>query len=323
MSYVPFLAGKDHLVAGNARLEAIDYTAFTAGPAVGGLLVQLVAAPAALAAGRQLPDIGAAAWPGPGPGARAGRGRRRADAHGDLGGRDLRGAQSGAACRDGYRRPADAVRDRVDLRPAGLPGSRSSALAGSVRSCWPSGGRRAGGRAECDEDNREGLGAPRVMRLTLAVTTPFILIMPLAHAGWQIAFYAAGAFVSWFGSAVFNVAHEPAPGPVPSAAARPDERDDELRQWGTMPHGGHRRGARPGARGPAGAVGFRCVLCRRRPAGANPVLARGPGQRSLGRREGQWMPCGGHGSIALSAPVARPPRAGGEVRRLQPPGRLR
>ena len=40
----------------------------------------------------------------------------------------------------------------------------------------------------------------------LAMTTPVMLVMPLSQAGWRLALYPAGAFVSWFGSAVFNVA---------------------------------------------------------------------------------------------------------------------
>ncbi len=50
MTYVPSLVEPARLIAGNSRLEAVDFAAFTGGPAVGGLLVQLVTAPLALVA---------------------------------------------------------------------------------------------------------------------------------------------------------------------------------------------------------------------------------------------------------------------------------
>ncbi|MGH3493916.1 MAG: MFS transporter, partial [Sciscionella sp.] len=48
-SYLPFLVGRDHLVDGNAKLQGTQSVAQVAGPSVGGLLVQLVTAPFALA----------------------------------------------------------------------------------------------------------------------------------------------------------------------------------------------------------------------------------------------------------------------------------
>jgi predicted MFS family arabinose efflux permease len=47
-TYLPALIGKEHLVEGNAKLEASDSVAETAGPGLGGLLVQLLTAPMAV-----------------------------------------------------------------------------------------------------------------------------------------------------------------------------------------------------------------------------------------------------------------------------------
>lgn len=48
-SYLPFLVGRERLVEGNAKLQATQSVAQVAGPSVGGLLVQLLTAPYAIA----------------------------------------------------------------------------------------------------------------------------------------------------------------------------------------------------------------------------------------------------------------------------------
>lgn len=48
-AYLPALLGREHLVEGNAKLEASGTVARIAGPGVGGLLVQLLSAPVAIA----------------------------------------------------------------------------------------------------------------------------------------------------------------------------------------------------------------------------------------------------------------------------------
>jgi hypothetical protein len=73
----------------------------------------------------------------------------------------------------------------------------------------------------------------------LATTTPVMLVMPLSAAGWRLVLYPAGAFVSWFGSAVFNVAQ---------LTLRQRVCPEEMRgrvnatmrfvMWGSMPLGG-------------------------------------------------------------------------------------
>jgi MFS family permease len=48
-SYLPHLVGKEHLVDGNAKLEIVRSASVLGGPTVGGLLVQLLTAPVAIA----------------------------------------------------------------------------------------------------------------------------------------------------------------------------------------------------------------------------------------------------------------------------------
>lgn len=56
-SYLPFLVGRQRLVEGNAKLQATQSVAQVAGPSVGGLLVQLLTAPYAIAT-----DAGSYLW---------------------------------------------------------------------------------------------------------------------------------------------------------------------------------------------------------------------------------------------------------------------
>jgi MFS family permease len=48
-SYLPHLVGREHLVEGNARLEAVRAVSQIAGPAIAGLVIQALTAPAAVA----------------------------------------------------------------------------------------------------------------------------------------------------------------------------------------------------------------------------------------------------------------------------------
>ena len=48
-SYLPFLVGREHLVEGNSKLQGTQSVAQVAGPSLGGLLVQLLTAPYAIA----------------------------------------------------------------------------------------------------------------------------------------------------------------------------------------------------------------------------------------------------------------------------------
>lgn len=60
-SYVPVLVGRDHIVEGNAKLQATQSVAQTVGPALGGTLLRVMAAPLLLV-GNALTYLVSAAW---------------------------------------------------------------------------------------------------------------------------------------------------------------------------------------------------------------------------------------------------------------------
>ncbi len=245
MSYVPFLVGRERLVAGNSRLEAVDFAAFTGGPAAGGLLVQLVTAPAALVADAASFGVSALLL---------GRVRRREPAPEVAEAEKLR-----SAIRSGLvlvtRNPAlravmttgallmlfetawTAIQPVFIVRRLGL----SPTAYGFLLAVGAAGGL-AGALSAARVVAR--FGTSRVMRLALAVTTPFLLIMPFAQANWLITLYAAGAFVSWFGSAVFNVSQMS----LRQSLCPPDmlgrmNATMRFAMWGSMPLGGLAGGA--------------------------------------------------------------------------------
>jgi MFS family permease len=245
MAYVPFLAGRDHLITGTARLEAVDFTAFTAGPAVGGLLVQLVTAPAALVADgasyvvsallvrtikarEPMPDVAeserlhTAMWAGillvirhPG----------------------LRAVMTTGALLMLFETAWTSIQPVFLVRELGL----SPAVYGALLAAGAAGGLAG---ALCAERIANRIGTPRVMRLALATTTPFILIMPLTQPGWRVACYVAGAFISWFGSAVFNVAQMSLrQGLCPPRMLGRMNATMRFAMWGSMPLGALAGGA--------------------------------------------------------------------------------
>lgn len=243
MSYVPFLAGQN-LIVGNALLEGVDYAAFTAGPAAGGLLVQLVAAPAALVADCASYLVSAlllGAIQGREPPAPASAERLhnaiRAGVTLVIRHPALRAVMTTGALLMLSETAWTSIQPIFLIRTLGL----APALYGVLLAAGSSGGllgalsaARIGGL----------LGTPRLMRLALGATTPFILIMPFARPGWQISLYAVGAFVSWFGSAIFNVAQMS----LRQSLCPPDmlgrmNATMRFAMWGTMPLGGLAGGA--------------------------------------------------------------------------------
>jgi MFS family permease len=129
--------------------------------------------------------------------------------------------------------PAGAWIDRLRRRPVlRLPAT----MYGLLLAVGAAGGLAG---ALCASRVIQRFGASRVVRLMLATTTSVMLVMPLSEAGWRLALYPAGAFVSWSGSAVFNVAQ---------LTLRQRVCPEEMRgrvnvtmrfvMWGSMPLGG-------------------------------------------------------------------------------------
>jgi MFS family permease len=245
MSYVPFLAGEDHLMAGNARLEAIEFTAFTGGPAAGGLLVQLLSAPMALAADGASYLVSALLLSGirarePVPVKAAAEPLRSAVWAGItlvIRHPALRAVMTTGALLMLFETAWTSIQPVFLIRTLGLAPAQYGALLAVGA---------AGGLAGALSATRiiGRVGTPNVMRLALATTTPFILIMPFAQHGWQITCYVVGAFVSWFGSAVFNVAQMSLrQGLCPPEMRGRMNATMRFAMWGTMPLGGLAGGA--------------------------------------------------------------------------------
>jgi MFS family permease len=249
MSYVPFLVGRDRLMKANSRLEAVDYTAFTVGPGLGGALVQVLTAPVALVADAVSYGI---AW------LFVNRIRGREPVRDD---EDAPTTSSG----DRRERMWPQIRSGIDI-VVRSPALRAVMAAGAMLmlfdTAWMaiqpvflvreiglppvvygvlialgSAGGLAG--ALCADPVVRWFGMARVLRLSFAITTPFMLLMPFAEKDWRVLLYALGAFTSSFGAAVFNVAQVT----LRQVVSPPDligrvNATMRFAMWGAMPVGG-------------------------------------------------------------------------------------
>jgi MFS family permease len=240
MSYVPSLVARRRLVAANSRLEAIEYGAFTSGPAIGGLLVQVLTAPFAivtdalsyLASGLLISAIRARESP-PSPAGRRGLWPEIWEGVAFVIRQPLlRPVMIAGSMLMLFETAWTSIQAVFLVRDLRLP----AAMYGLLLAVGAAGGLAG---ALCASRVIQRFGASRVVRLMLATTTPVMLVMPLSEAGWRLALYPAGAFVSWFGSAVFNVAQ---------LTIRQQVCPEEMRgrvnatmrfvMWGSMPLGG-------------------------------------------------------------------------------------
>jgi MFS family permease len=241
MSFVPLLVPGDRLMEGNSRLEAVDYGAFTVGPGLGGLLVQLVTAPIALVADAASYFASALAT-----GAIRARERAAAPTGQRAGmwpeirsgvGFVLRHPVLRAVVTSGsllvlFDTAWMSIQPVFLVRELGLPPVVYGLLlaAGSI-------GGLAG--ALCAARVVRRFGTTRVLRLSFVLTSPFLMVMPFAQHDWRIVLYGVGAFCSWFGSAVFNVTQVTIRQVVTPPALR-GRMNATMRfvMWGAMPTGG-------------------------------------------------------------------------------------
>lgn len=239
-SYLPALVGRDALVEGNAKLQASQSVAQVAGPTIGGLLVQALTAPYAvlvdavsfLVSGGAVAAIRTREEAVP----RApDRHLRREIAEGlrfVLGHPILRMI---AGCTGTYNFFTSAlgavivvflVRDLgASAGAVGLVFSIGSAgaLLGALASGWAA----------------RTLGSARAIWVSVAVTTPFALLMPLAFPDGGLALVALAWFMMGVGGVVYNVnqvAYRQALCP-PRLLGRMNATMRFL-VWGTMPVGG-------------------------------------------------------------------------------------
>jgi MFS family permease len=255
-SYLPSLVGREHIVEGNTKLQISQSAAQVSGPALGGLLVQLIGAATSVLA-TALGFLSSALFllrirtSEPQPERTERRGMRVEIAEGlrfvlhqptlraitfCTGTSNLFSSIAGAAMLLFLIRQL-----HVDTGIAGLlmtAGGLGGLLGGLTATRWS----RAFGQA-------------RTIWLSLLVVSPFSLLMPLAEPGWRLILFAVASFAFGLGAVVYNVAQVSY-----RQAICPDHLLGRMNAsvrflvWGTMPIGGLIGGALAAWLTPRGAL---------------------------------------------------------------------
>jgi MFS family permease len=206
-SYLPFLVGREHLVEGNAKLQAVQSTAVLAGPSAAGVLVQLVsAASTVLLTG--LGYLGSALCllrisarePKP---ERAAHERALPQMLEGLrfvfGNTTLRAITLCTATANLCTGIFDAVRVLFLARTIGL----SPAVIGAIFAVSGAGGILA---ALCSGPIIRRVGQARSIWLIPLLAWPLNLLFPLVTPGWGLAFAVISGISVGFGIIIYNVA---------------------------------------------------------------------------------------------------------------------
>jgi MFS family permease len=205
-SYLPHLVGRGSLVEGNAKLQGVQSVSQLAGPTAAGFLIQALTAPYAIIVDA-VSFVGSAFF--------VGRIRKRED-------RPERGpdAHLGREISEGFN---FVVRNKVLRSIAACTGSSnlfsgiggamlilllaghlhiSAGLIGVVFSLMAIGGLIG---ALIAQRAAKWLGQGPVIWISIAITSPFALLVPLTQPGWKLWAMALGNFVYWIGVVVYNV----------------------------------------------------------------------------------------------------------------------
>ncbi|GAA3440612.1 MFS transporter [Planomonospora venezuelensis] len=205
-SYLPSLISRDRLVDGNATLEVVRSTAGVAGPGLGGGLVQLLTAPVAVLADA-VSFLGSAlflwridaAEQVPGRAERRGllkeigEGLRYVATHRIL--RMIAACTATANFANGIFAAVEMIfLSRVLGLAPGLVGLMFSAAAvGGLT------GAVVVGRVS------RRVGSARLIWLSMLVTSPFMVLVPLTEPGWGLSLFVIGTFVNSVGVVLYNV----------------------------------------------------------------------------------------------------------------------
>jgi MFS family permease len=239
-SYLPHLVGRDNLVEGNAKLESVRAVNQIAGPTAAGLIIQWLSAPFAVAVDA-VSYLGSALFvtrigrreerPERGPEAHLGReimeGLRFV-----LGNRLLRSIAACTGSSNLFGSIGMALEVvllarllRLDPWQIGLVSS-VSAVGGLV-------GAFTATRVS------KWLGQGQTIWISIAVTAPFALLMPLAQRGILLWLAAVGNGIWWYGAVVYNVAQVSfRQGLCPERLLGRMNATMRFLVWGTMPIGG-------------------------------------------------------------------------------------
>lgn len=239
-SYLPFLVGRANIVEGNAKLEAVRATATIAGPSLAGGLVQLLGAPIAVAA-NVVSFLGSAGFvrligrrePAPEV---AGRQRLVQDIKEGLRfvlrSPYLRAIAASTGSANLFAGLAGAMEMVYLVRVIGLPAGQigvffSIAAVGGLLGAVLS--RRVAA----------WLGQGRTIWVSMAVSSPFWVLLPLARPGWSIWVAAAGIGVFQAGTVVYNVTQVSfRQGLTPERLLGRMNATMRFLVWGTLPLGG-------------------------------------------------------------------------------------
>lgn len=240
-SYLPHLVGRERLVEGNAKLEAVRATSQVAGPSLAGQVIRLLGAPLALLVDAVAMAASAVLYarirkPEPRP-ERPGGGRLRHEiAEGlrfVLGHRLLRAITACTGTFNFFSAVSSAMllfylRREVALDPGAI---------GLVLSILAAGGVLG---AVVARPFARWVGQGRAIWMSVAFLSPFMLLLPLVESpGWLLWVAAAAGAVSSAGGVVYNVTQVSF-----RQAITPDRLLGRMNAsvrflvWGTMPVGG-------------------------------------------------------------------------------------
>jgi MFS family permease len=255
-SYLPSLVGREHIVEGNAKLQFSQSAAQVSGPALAGLLVQLIGAATSVLA-TAFGFLSSAlfllrirtAEPIPERGER--RGMRADIAEGlrfVLHQPTLRAITFCTGTSNLFGSIAAAAMLLFLIRQLGV----DTGVAGLLMTGGGVGGLLGGLTATRWS---RLFGQARVIWLSMLVSGPFTLLMPLTEPGWRLVLFAAGPFAFSFGAVVYNVAQVSY-----RQAICPDHLLGRMNAsvrfivWGTIPIGGLLGGALAAWLTPRGAL---------------------------------------------------------------------
>lgn len=205
-SYLPTLIGKDTLIAGNSKLETVRSGAEFAGPGVAGFLVQLLGAAGTLA-GQAVTSLVSVVLlgrieareekPAPAPRRHLLRDIREGLGY-VLSHRILRLIALNTAAVNLFLSAVMAIEVLFLTRTVGLPPAAigwvlTTATIGSVLA------------ATAADRVTRAVGAARLTWLSLLVTMPFGLLLPLADKDWRIGLFVLGSLVQSAGVTLYNI----------------------------------------------------------------------------------------------------------------------
>jgi MFS family permease len=239
-SYLPHLVGRDKLVEGNSKLEAVRAVNQLAGPPVAGGLITALTAPFAVV-------VDAASFLGSALFVsrirkREERPERKPDAH--LGREILEGLRfvlsnrmlrSIAAC-TGSSNLFSSIAGAMVIVLLARDLRLNAAVIGLFTSIAAVGGMVA---ALLATRISKWLGQGPTIWISIAVTSPFALLMPIAQRGWLLWVAAIGTGVYWFGAVVYNITQVSfRQGLTPERLLGRMNATMRFLVWGTLPIGG-------------------------------------------------------------------------------------